>query len=219
MERDGYILLHRKGLSKEEWKHPMRTLAWIDFLTMAAWKEFTAPDGVHVGLGQVIASYGFLATRWGVSKDTAFNWIKHWIAERQVERLPERCTERSAERFFVVNYAKYQNTTELVAERLTKRGTERTAEQMKVKHVKENREIQTPETGQVNSLQIEIEKHLGREEIGIDNPKAYLAKLLGAIGNDWPAVKKAWGDWKRGNGIGSAAEFWTRAKHYHVPKH
>lgn len=154
MERDGYILLHRKGLSQDEWKHPMRTLAWIDFLTMAAWQEFTAPDGVRVGLGQVIASYGFLATRWGVSKDTAFNWIKHWIAERQVERLPERCAERSAERYFVVNYAKYQQSAERPTERPTERGAERTAEQMKVKQVKQNREIQTLETGQVTSLQI-----------------------------------------------------------------
>lgn len=161
MERDGFILLHRKGLSKEEWKHPIRTLAWIDFLTMAAWQDFTAPDGVYVGLGQVIASYGFLATRWGVSKANAHRWIQHWILEKQVERLPERCVEREAERFFVVNYAKYQGTAERAPERLP----ERALEQMKVKQVKENRENNTyacrPETEALYETIVDLSNQFG----------------------------------------------------------
>ncbi len=143
--RNGYILLHRQGLTQDDWKHPLRTLAWIDFLTMAAWEDHQADDGVQLRRGEVIASYGFLATRWHVSKDTAHCWIKHWIAERQVERRAERCTERNAERFFVQNYAKYQDAAERVAERPAERRSERSAEQMKGKQrnqeKKENREI------------------------------------------------------------------------------
>jgi hypothetical protein len=140
--RNGYILLHRQGLTEDEWKHPLRTLAWIDFLTMAAWEDFTADDGVRVSRGEVIASYGFLAKRWRVSKDTAHTWLKHWIAERQVERRAERCTERSAERFFLLNYAKYQETAERVAERTA----ERSAEQMKGKQVKTNSQKENRES-------------------------------------------------------------------------
>jgi hypothetical protein len=142
--RPGYILLHRQGLTQDEWKHPIRTLAWIDFCTMAAYDNFTAEDGVVFKRGEVVASYGFLATRWHVSKDTAYQWIKHWIAERQVERRAERCAERSAERFFLVNYAKYQDSGERVTERHDERSTERNAEQMKVskgKEVIENKTI------------------------------------------------------------------------------
>jgi len=141
--RDGYILLHRQGLTEQEWKHPLRTLAWIDFCTMAAYEDFTARDGVSIKRGEVIASYGFLANRWHVSKATAHEWIKHWIAERQAERRTERCTERSAERFFIVNYAKYQTYTERDAERVSERTAERSAEQMKGKQEKQNIEIKT----------------------------------------------------------------------------
>jgi hypothetical protein len=185
--RNGYILLHRQGLTKDEWKHPLRTLAWIDFLTMAAWEEHVADDGVHLGRGEVIASYGFLATRWHVSKDTAFCWMKHWIAERQVERRTERCTERHAERFFVVNYAKYQDSTERLAERPTERPAERTAEQMKRKEEpiqeKENSEIASaterkgPHPG-VQAIMDAMQKCFGRMDDSQGRNRQYAWHLL-----------------------------------------
>lgn len=116
--RKGYILLHRQGITQDEWKHPRRTLAWIDVLTLVDHKT-----------GVATMSYGFLATRWRVSKATTFEWIKHWITERQLERLPERDTERNAERYFVVNYAKYQKTTERETERESEPEPERSSEQ------------------------------------------------------------------------------------------
>jgi hypothetical protein len=116
--RNGYILLHRQGITPDEWKNPRRTLAWIDLLTL-----------VDHETSIVTVSYGFLATRWRVSKDTSFQWVKHWITERQLERQPERSSERNAERFFCVNYAKYQKTAERFTERDSERRTERKAEQ------------------------------------------------------------------------------------------
>ncbi len=139
--RTGYILLHRQGLTLDEWKHPARTLAWIDFCTMAAWEEFTAHDGVVIKRGEVVASYGFLATRWRKSKGRVHEWMKYWVAERQVERQPERCAERNAERFFIVNYAKYQDLPEREAERLPERSPERQPEPMKGKQVNQNTQI------------------------------------------------------------------------------
>lgn len=134
--RDGYILLHRKGLTSAEWKRPMQTLAWIDFCTMAAYEEFVAPDGVTVCRGEVIASYGFLATRWRKSKGRVHDWIQDWISQGKVERLAERCAERNAERFFIVNYAKYQYGPELLSERLA----ERKPEPMKRKQLEKKQE-------------------------------------------------------------------------------
>lgn len=127
--RDGWILLHRQGLTPDDWKNPMRTLAWIDFLTLADYENAI-----------VTASYGFLATRWRCSKGTVHFWIKHWIAERQVERLTERSAERNAERFFIVNYAKYQRSTERVTERPTEREAERVAEPKKKVSSRNSRE-------------------------------------------------------------------------------
>jgi hypothetical protein len=179
--RNGFILFHRQGLTEDDWKHPLRTLAWIDFLTMAAWDDFTADDGVRIGRGEVIASYGFLSRRWRVSKDTAFCWIKHWIAERQVERRAERCSERSAERFFVVNYAKYQDSAERVAERSTERPAERSAEQMKgihqTKQQKENTETGTA-ANVVDPTENEFRQFVPFASSVLGRPKVYTAEGL-----------------------------------------
>lgn len=137
--RNGYILLHRKGITKAEWKHPRRTLAWIDFCTMAAYQDYVADDEVKMRRGEVVTSYGFLAKRWRISKGTVHFWMQHWITERRVERLTERCEQRKAERFFIVNYAKYQQSTERLLETTTERLTERSAERMKVKEEKQKK--------------------------------------------------------------------------------
>lgn len=115
--RDGYILLHRQGITPDEWKTPERTLAWIDLLTLTNFEN-----------GIVTVSYGFLATRWRVGKSTVFKWMAHWIGERQLERTGERDSERNGERFFVVNYAKYQKLGERVGERQGERKGERNSE-------------------------------------------------------------------------------------------
>lgn len=94
-----------------------KKLAWIDMITLA-----NHEDSV------VTASYGFLATRWGVSKHTAYDWIQSWIGERSIERLGERSEERNGERFFVVNYAKYQKPMERSTERRRERKREREGE-------------------------------------------------------------------------------------------
>ena len=80
--REGFILLHRQSITPESWKTPERTLAWIDFLTLADWDT-----------GIVTASYGFLANRWRISKGTIHYWIRGWITERSIEPLTERSTE------------------------------------------------------------------------------------------------------------------------------
>lgn len=150
--RSGYILLHRKGITREEWRHPKRTLAWIDFCTLAAYEDYMAEDGVWIRKGEVIASYGFLAVRWRTSKGTVHFWMKHWMDERQVERLSERCIERNAERFFIVNYAKYQEVGDRTSERKAQRSVEPNTEQKKRRHPKEN-------TGKEN-IEISFEKIL-----------------------------------------------------------
>ncbi len=116
--RNGYILLHRQSITPDEWKNPRRTLVWVDLLTFVDHETLI-----------VTVSYGFLATRWRVSKNTSHLWIQQWITERRIERCTERSAERNAERFFVVNYAKYQKTEERFTERQTERGTERKTEQ------------------------------------------------------------------------------------------
>lgn len=134
--RSGFILLHRKGITASEWRHPKRTLAWIDFCTMAAFEDYMAGDGVWIRKGEVIASYGFLARRWRTSKGTVHYWIEHWISERKAERKSERCIERDAERFFVLDFAKTQMPSK-ESERIPERSSERMSEPMKRKEEKQ----------------------------------------------------------------------------------
>lgn len=117
--RNGYILLHRQSITPDDWRHPERTLAWIDLLTLVDHETSIAN-----------VSYGFLATRWRVGKSTVFKWVKHWKSERQIERLSERNSERNSERFFIVNYAKYQRVGERQSERSGERKSERQSEPM-----------------------------------------------------------------------------------------
>lgn len=130
--RAGYILLHRKGITEQDWKHAARTLAWIDLCTLAAFRDHVTQDGATIRRGEVVASFSYLAKRWNVAKSTAYAWISYFVAERQLERRSERCHERNAERFFLVNYAKYQMLTERSAEREVARIAERTSELIKL---------------------------------------------------------------------------------------
>lgn len=129
--RDGFILLHRKAISKESWKNPRRSYAWIDLLLLAAFEQYTAHDGVVIRRGEIVASYRFLADKWNEPLSTVYRWIQYFIAEHMMERSPERCMERDAERFFIVNYAKYQEGAERDMERTPEQEPERTPEQIK----------------------------------------------------------------------------------------
>lgn len=146
--RHGFILLHRKGITAAEWRHPKRTLAWIDFCTMAAYEDYMAEDGVWIRKGEVIASYGFLGRRWRIAKGTVHRWMSHWIAQRQVERRPERCVERDAERFFLINYSKYQEPI-VEAQRPVERRRQPQRQPMKRREGEDDRRKENTETSLV----------------------------------------------------------------------
>lgn len=126
--QDSFILLHRQGLTRDEWLNPLRTLAWIDLCCLAAFKDHTDTDGVEIRRGEVIGSYRFFANRWRQPLTSVHRWFAYWVAERALERSMERVVERDAQRFLLVNYAKYQGS-KTKAERSTERKTEHRAEQ------------------------------------------------------------------------------------------
>lgn len=205
--RDGFISLHRKAISKESWKNPARALAWVDLLLMAAFETYTAHDGVVIQKGEVIASYRFLADKWGQPLTTVYRWIQHFIAERSLERSPERCMEREAERFFIVNYAKYQTPTERSPEREAERSPERGPEQIKEnsnnKLVKTNSNKSNADSDEsasdsqiIKKLFDYYEKVSGRKVLVRENRRRKLRGLLKKfeprdIALAWQAMSKA----------------------------
>ena len=205
--RDGFILLHRKAISKESWKNPRRSYAWIDLLLLAAFDEYTAHDGVTIHRGEIIASYGFLAEKWGVPKTTVYDWIQYFLSERMIERSPERCPERDAERWFIVNYAKYQDMPERESERSPERESERSPEQIKRnsnnKSVKTNTDKSIADSDEsasdrdvIKKLFDYYEKVSGRKVLVRDKRTAKLRGLLKKfeprdIALAWQAMSKA----------------------------
>lgn len=178
MSRPGYFLVHRKCLTPDVLQGCNRILAWIDFISLANFEEDSKDYAI------VTASYGFLAKRWGCSKDTAYRRIQHWIKEKQTERLPERCTERNAERFFLLQYAKYQKPTERVTERVTERHPEQMKiSNKKISNKKQYKPIQFSKT-KLNESQQNLRQSL-LDAIGIEDfvedsvdQQRYLADIL-----------------------------------------
>jgi hypothetical protein len=115
--RKGYILLHRQGITPEEWKTPERTLAWFDLLTM-----------VDFQTGLVTINYTFYERRWRTARSTIHKWVRYWEGERMCERTGEHDSERNGERFFIVNYAKYQTCGEQEGEQTGEQEGERKGE-------------------------------------------------------------------------------------------
>lgn len=115
--RKGYILLHRQGITPEEWKTPERTLAWFDLLTM-----------VDFETGLVTINYTFYERRWRTARSTIHKWVRYWEGERMCERTGEHDSERNGERFFIVNYAKYQRLGEQEGEQTGEQEGERKGE-------------------------------------------------------------------------------------------
>jgi hypothetical protein len=201
--RNGYILLHRKGITEDEWKHPLRSLAWIDLLTLVAWDDYTDTAGKLIRRGEVIASETFLAKRWRQNRGTVHRWLEHWEKSGQVQRLVQHQSQQVPQRLFVVNYAKYQG----VPQRPSQQVPQQVPQTMKVKEKKEKKE--TNDGGFEN----ELVTFLGKQQI--ENPRAYLQKLMREVNNDTRAIRKAWSDWKRGVGIESPSQFFSRCIHYH----
>lgn len=119
--RNGFILLHRQGLTQEEWKHPLRTLAWIDLLTMAAWEDFTNDEGVFLKRGELIASMSFLEDRWRQNRGTVHRWLTYWEKEGMAQRVTQHPSQQLPQRLFLVNYAKYQDVPQRVPQQLPQR--------------------------------------------------------------------------------------------------
>src|SRR5688500_8491665 len=105
--RNGYILLHRKGITEDEWKHPLRTLAWIDLCTLAAWDEYTDGEGRALNRGELVASIEFLARRWRQNPGTVHRWLQHWKSQGQTQVRSQGSPQGLPQVLFLVNYAKY----------------------------------------------------------------------------------------------------------------
>src|SRR5436305_2061182 len=102
--RDGYILLHRKGITEQEWLNPLRTLAWIDLCTLAVSEDTETKEGVTLRRGELVANSEALAVRWRQDAETVRSWLLDW----ELEGRTQARTQADPRVLFLVNYDKYQ---------------------------------------------------------------------------------------------------------------
>lgn len=152
--RQGWIVLHRKGITEEEWRNPERTLAWIDLLLLAAWQDFTNQDGIELKRGEFIASVRYLAQRWNKPKTTVERWLDYWIiTDKRLEKVGHRCGQSCGHKpgqvpghFFIVNYAKYQEVMGQSSGQQTGHPSGQVPGQIKRKQDKQNSKKENNET-------------------------------------------------------------------------
>ncbi len=165
--RNGYILLHRQGITPEEWKTPKRTLAWFDLLTMVDYQT-----------GKVTFNYTFYERRWRTARSTIHKWIRYWEGERMCERTGEHDSERNGERLFIVNYAKYQKHGEQEGEQKGERKGEQKGEPRK----------------KVNRIpSVEVNNNKSPTEIGTDVPPPEKPKGNSAVNTILTGLKETFG--------------------------
>ena len=102
----------------------------------------------------------------------------------------------------VINYDQYQ---------INDTSNNTTDRQQTIQQTDTNKKNKNKKNENNYTVDDEILKQLRRhEEIG--NPVAYLSALRRKAKPE--AIKKSWGEWKRGNGVNSPAEFYNRCLHY-----
>lgn len=134
---DGFILLYKKAITLDEWKHPLRTLAWIDLLTLVEWQDKEV-NGREVKRGELIVSETFLANRWHQHRGTVHRWLDNWERKQMVKRLEKQSGKQSPQRISIVNYAKYQDMWKQVGKQSPKHVMKQQGKQIE-RSIKENK--------------------------------------------------------------------------------
>lgn len=105
---DGWIKISRSITEHWIFTNPLFFKWWIDMLLMANIKENEVLVGAHVvklKRGQLIASLGFLATRWNVNKFRVRRFLKLLESENMIVTT----YDKKAQQITICNYASYQD--------------------------------------------------------------------------------------------------------------
>jgi hypothetical protein len=112
-DRRGHIKLSRKLFEEDPWwneKRPRtRIEAWLDVLYLASYRarvHMTADGPIQLDRGQFVASYRYLARRWGWSVKAVRSWIE--VGQKWARLRAQRETQAGTV-YVVINYDHYQS--------------------------------------------------------------------------------------------------------------
>jgi len=195
---EGWIKLHRQ-MEQWEWYTDPNTCHLFMHLLFRANHKPKRWRGVDIATGQLITSYGNLAEQTGLSVRNVRTCLSHLQQTGEVT-----CT--STNKFTLIaiaNYSKYQvpETPRQAKRQATDKPTDKQPTTNKNGKKLKNEK---------NTVWIEIENWFTKMSIG--NPEAYLRRMISS--STELAVRKAWGEVKRGSVDPTPAEMFARAKHY-----
>lgn len=105
----GWISLHRQVQSHWIWKDPQKFQWWVDILLTVNNSDIKVNIGFEIfdcKKGESLMSIQSWAARWGVSKDTARNFLKLLEKDKMITCV----SIGKSTRLTVCNYVSYQNT-------------------------------------------------------------------------------------------------------------
>ena len=108
---NGWISLHRSIIDHWIWKDPVKLKWWLDILLVANHTSVIVNIGMQLydcHRGQTIMSLSNWAKRWGVSRDTARNFLV--LLEKDKMILHENIGKST--RITICNYDTYQDSTQ-----------------------------------------------------------------------------------------------------------
>lgn len=193
----GWIKLHRQIREHEIYKNPTAMHLWLECLFRAAFEEkvvLLKRQKLTLQPGDFVFGYREMAQVANCSVSTA----KFWMDYFETERMIERTTTPKGTICKLINWRQYQDT-ERSPERQA--NAERTLSEPNKKDKNEKNE---------KNDRGEIEKWL--RKMDIRNPAAYYDSLRSKSSDE--AIAKAWKDAKRGVGIETPADFYSRCLHY-----
>lgn len=194
----GWIKLHRQLRDSPYYKIGAATQTWLECLLRASHQPrevFLKRERITLQAGEFVMGREEFGAAIGLSGSTAWYWLLQFEADGMIDI---RKTAKGSI-VSVKNWADYQEVDSDI-------DNKKPADEQQMNT---NKKVEK-EKNEKNYSRDEIEKWLGK--MNIDKPGAYLDALARKATPE--AIAKAWKDAKRGVGIESPGDFWSRCLHY-----
>jgi hypothetical protein len=222
----GWIKLHRKFRESTIYRNHIAVVIWLECLFRASLENRKVLFGrnvINVKKGAFWMGSEEMASTVGCSRSTVERYMKIF---QKLEML-NRVASNKGTLCEVKNWEQYQQVRTTTEQQRNNNGTttEHKEEREEEKEFKNNttraresvilKNENTTKTEKEENEEIEKSILKWFSKMCIENPEGYFLKIKKSC--DWPAIKKAWKDAKRGVGIENTSQFYSRCIHYQKP--
>lgn len=192
----GWIKLHRQIQDSSFYGQPIAVALWVECLLRAAHEgkeRFIGREKIYLEPGQFVMGYREFADKVGCGTATA----KAWMDAFEKEGMVERSRNAKGTVCKLKKWSEYQDTRTQTEQARNADGT----------LTEPNKNVKNEKNVKNYTVDDEILKWLKKFD-STKNPTAYLSSILKKASRN--AINKAWNEAKRGNGIESPSDFYSR---------